>query len=81
MVYAGQNTQYQGRVSFGTKDTGSGGLASGDVSLQLVNVTVEDAADYKCYVSGDRDYDYSLVTLAVYSEYCRETSQVKSNIF
>ncbi|XP_075869767.1 uncharacterized protein LOC142880035 isoform X3 [Nelusetta ayraudi] len=65
IVYAGQNTPYEGRVSFGTKDAASGGLASGDVSLQLVNVTVEDAADYTCFVRGDQDFDIAVITLAV----------------
>ncbi|XP_075896557.1 butyrophilin subfamily 3 member A3-like isoform X7 [Nelusetta ayraudi] len=66
VVYAGQNTPYEGRVSFGTKDAASGGLASGDLSLRLVNVTVDDAADYRCYVRGDQDFDQSVITLAVY---------------
>ncbi|XP_075900471.1 butyrophilin subfamily 3 member A2-like, partial [Nelusetta ayraudi] len=65
IVYAGQNTPYQGRVSFGTKDAASGGLASGDVSLQLVNVSVEDAAKYTCHVSRNQDEDIAVITLAV----------------
>lgn len=69
IVSAGQNTPYEGRVSLGTKDAASGGLASGDVSLHLVNVTVEDAADYTCHVIGDQDFDKAVVTLAVSSEY------------
>lgn len=70
IVYAGQNTPYEGRVSLGTRDAASGGLASGDVSLRLVNVTVEDAAHYKCFVSSNQDSDFSLVNLLVYSKYC-----------
>lgn len=69
IVYAGLNTPYQGRVSFGTKDAASGGLASGDVSLRLVNVTAEDAADYTCRVSRQADFGIAVITLAVSSKY------------
>lgn len=75
IVYAGQNTQYQGRVSFGTKDAASGGLASGDVSLHLVNVTLKDAADYTCHVSRDHDLSVGVITLAVFSKYRKEGSR------
>lgn len=68
IVYAGRNTQYQNRVSFGTKDSASGGLASGDISLHLVNVTVKDAADYICHVSRDHAWSNSVITLAVSSK-------------
>lgn len=66
---ASQDASYKGRVSFGLKDAASGGLAAGDVSLKLVNVTIEDAGDYTCYVSSDQGYDSASVSLAVTGEY------------
>lgn len=64
----GRNTTFEGRVSFGKKETTSSGLASGDVSLRLLNVTMGDAGKYTCYVSGDQDYDKATVTLSVASK-------------
>lgn len=66
--YGGQNTTFDGRVSFGKKEVTSGGLASGDVSLRLLNVTMGDAGKYTCYVSGDQDYDKATVALSVSSK-------------
>ncbi|CAG5929255.1 butyrophilin subfamily 1 member A1-like [Menidia menidia] len=60
-----QEASYSGRVSFGLKDTTSGGLKAGDVSLKLENVTIEDAGDYTCYASSLDSYDSSSVTLHV----------------
>uniref|UniRef100_A0A673CWZ6 Ig-like domain-containing protein n=1 Tax=Sphaeramia orbicularis TaxID=375764 RepID=A0A673CWZ6_9TELE len=62
MVEDSQDASYVGRVSFGLKDAGSGGLKDGDVSLKLVNVTLADAGDYTCYVSSDEGYDSEIVT-------------------
>lgn len=63
--YASQNTLYVGRVSFGSKDAAFGGLRSGDVSLKLENVSLEDAGEYNCYVSSDQDHDKAVVSLIV----------------
>lgn len=63
-----QNGLYVDRVSFGSKDAVSGGLRSGDVSPKLPNVSLEDAGDYNCYVSSDRDHDHAVVTLVVIGE-------------
>ncbi|XP_045920249.1 butyrophilin subfamily 2 member A2-like isoform X2 [Micropterus dolomieu] len=60
-----QEASYKGRVSFGLKDAASGGRKEGDVSLQLVNATLEDAGDYVCYVSSDQGYDSESVSLIV----------------
>ncbi|KAM4537283.1 butyrophilin subfamily 3 member A2-like [Odontesthes bonariensis] len=60
-----QEASYVGRVSFGLKDTTSGGLKSGDVSLKLDNVTIKDAGDYTCYASSFQEYDSSTVNLRV----------------
>ncbi|KAL7375162.1 hypothetical protein ABVT39_012943 [Epinephelus coioides] len=60
-----QEASYVGRVSFGLKDAASGGLATGDVSLKLKNVTIEDAGEYTCYVSSDQSYDRATVSLQV----------------
>ncbi|XP_072232823.1 butyrophilin subfamily 1 member A1-like [Leuresthes tenuis] len=60
-----QEAAYVGRVSFGLKDTTSGGLKSGDVSLKLEDVTIKDAGDYTCYVSSFQGYDSSTVNLQV----------------
>ncbi|XP_030017511.1 butyrophilin subfamily 2 member A2-like [Sphaeramia orbicularis] len=65
MVEDSQDASYVGRVSFGLKDAGSGGLKDGDVSLKLVNVTLADAGDYTCYVSSDEGYDSEIVQLIV----------------
>ncbi|XP_041821058.1 butyrophilin-like protein 3 isoform X2 [Chelmon rostratus] len=63
--YGSQEASYAGRLSFGLKDAASGGLAAGDVSLQLVNATLEDAGVYTCYVSSDRGHDKAYVSLIV----------------
>ncbi|KAM6960329.1 butyrophilin subfamily 2 member A2-like [Tautogolabrus adspersus] len=62
---ATQEASYRGRVSFGLKDAVSGGLTTGDVSLKLTNVTLEDAGEYTCYVSSDQVYESSSVSLIV----------------
>uniref|UniRef100_A0A8D3E8A2 Ig-like domain-containing protein n=1 Tax=Scophthalmus maximus TaxID=52904 RepID=A0A8D3E8A2_SCOMX len=54
---ATQAASYVGRVSFGSKDAASAGLTAGDVSLRLLDVTIEDAGEYSCYVSSDQGYD------------------------
>uniref|UniRef100_A0A3Q2VJD1 Ig-like domain-containing protein n=1 Tax=Haplochromis burtoni TaxID=8153 RepID=A0A3Q2VJD1_HAPBU len=59
---------YVGRVSFGLKDAASGGLNSGDVSLKLLNVTIEDTGYYICLVSSSQGYDRSPVNLLVTGE-------------
>lgn len=59
---------YVDRVSFGLRDVASGGLASGDVSLELVNVTLQDSGEYTCYVSSDQNHDSASVTLNVTGE-------------
>ncbi|KAG7496937.1 butyrophilin subfamily 1 member A1-like [Solea senegalensis] len=56
---------YNGRVSIGLRDAASGGLTTGDVSLNLQDVTLEDAGDYTCYVSSDQGYDRGSVSLNV----------------
>lgn len=61
-------SSYEGRVSFGSRDVTSGGLASGDVSLELVNATLQDSGEYTCYVSSDQIHDIAVVTLAVTGE-------------
>lgn len=66
--YDGRNSTFQGRVSFGKKEGTSGGLASGDVTLRLLNVSLGDAGKYTCYVSGEQDYDKATVTLSVSSK-------------
>lgn len=60
--HALQSPSYVGRVSFGSE---SSGLKTGDVSLELVNVSLEDAGNYSCYVSGDQDHDHGIVSLRV----------------
>ncbi|XP_034532177.1 butyrophilin subfamily 2 member A2-like isoform X2 [Notolabrus celidotus] len=60
-----QDSSYTGRVSFGLKDAESGGLKTGDVSLELATVTLQDSGNYTCYVSSDRIYDSSSISLIV----------------
>ncbi|KAM3857846.1 butyrophilin subfamily 2 member A1-like [Diretmus argenteus] len=60
-----QHVGYAGRVSFGLQSTKSGGLRVGDVTLELANVTLEDAGEYTCYVSSDQGYDEASVNLNV----------------
>lgn len=62
-------SSYVGRVGFGLKDATSSGLKEGDVSLELLNVTLKEAGDYTCYVSSDQGYDSGNVKLAVTGEY------------
>lgn len=59
---------YAGRVSFGSREAASGGLAFGDVSLELANVTLQDSGEYTCYVSSDQNYASASVALAVTGE-------------
>lgn len=66
---ASQDASYKGRVSFGLKDAVSSGLKTGDVSLKLVNVTLEDAGDYLCFVSSEKDYNSASISLTVTREY------------
>uniref|UniRef100_A0A3B3BSF7 Butyrophilin subfamily 1 member A1-like n=1 Tax=Oryzias melastigma TaxID=30732 RepID=A0A3B3BSF7_ORYME len=42
---------YVGRVSFDVKDSKSGGLKKGDMTLKLINVTIKDEGKYTCYVT------------------------------
>lgn len=64
-----QKALYAGRVDFGFKDTTSSGLRSGDVSLKLKNVTIEDAGNYTCLVSSLQEVDSSSVSLRVTGGY------------
>uniref|UniRef100_A0A4W6FCX2 Ig-like domain-containing protein n=1 Tax=Lates calcarifer TaxID=8187 RepID=A0A4W6FCX2_LATCA len=75
---ASKEASYIGRVSFGLKDASSGGLTGGDVSLKLVNVTIEDAGDYTCYVSSEQGYDRENVKLHVIGE-CHESGYNTQN--
>uniref|UniRef100_A0A667Y3H3 Uncharacterized protein n=1 Tax=Myripristis murdjan TaxID=586833 RepID=A0A667Y3H3_9TELE len=61
-------SQYVDRAAFGLRDATSSGLKAGDVSLELVNVTLRDAGVYTCYVSSDQGYDKGTVQLNVISE-------------
>lgn len=65
LEHMSQEASYVGRVTFGLKDAASQGLTTGDVSLMLLNVTLEDAGDYTCYVSSDQVYDRASVGLSV----------------
>ncbi|XP_067379460.1 butyrophilin subfamily 3 member A3-like [Channa argus] len=64
-IGASKDASYEGRVSFGLKDAASGGLKAGDASLKLMNVTIDDAGDYTCYVSIDQGYDRGAISLSV----------------
>ncbi|KAF0029303.1 hypothetical protein F2P81_018408 [Scophthalmus maximus] len=82
---ATQAASYVGRVSFGSKDAASAGLTAGDVSLRLLDVTIEDAGEYSCYVSSDQGYDRGRVSLNVTSLVCgkkvkTEKSQADENL-
>ncbi|TKS92825.1 E3 ubiquitin-protein ligase TRIM39 [Collichthys lucidus] len=69
---ASQSASYAGRVSFGPKDAASTGLVAGDVSLMLINATLEDAGDYICYVTSERGYDSGSVKLTVTGKKAKE---------
>ncbi|XP_061593278.1 butyrophilin subfamily 3 member A3-like [Cololabis saira] len=64
-VHETQESSYNGRVSFGVKDAASGGLKTGDVSLQLVNVTIGDEGVYTCYISREFSHDSTTASLSV----------------
>uniref|UniRef100_A0A667YKU0 B30.2/SPRY domain-containing protein n=1 Tax=Myripristis murdjan TaxID=586833 RepID=A0A667YKU0_9TELE len=70
-------SQYVDRAAFGLRDATSSGLKAGDVSLELVNVTLRDAGVYTCYVSSDQGYDKGTVQLNVISECCKICALVK----
>ncbi|KAM4565062.1 butyrophilin subfamily 3 member A3-like [Fundulus diaphanus] len=63
--YTSQKASYTDRVSFGLKDGTSSGLKTGDISLKLQNVTLEDTGKYTCFVSSLADYDSASVSLIV----------------
>ncbi|XP_075999863.1 butyrophilin subfamily 1 member A1-like isoform X2 [Genypterus blacodes] len=63
-----QPAAYKGRASFGQWNEKSGGLRAGDLTLELVNVTLEDAGEYTCYVTSDKDYQSGSVSLIVTEE-------------
>lgn len=71
-----QKASYAGRVNFGFKDPTSGGLRAGDVSLKLMNVTMEDAGNYTCLVSSFHEFESSSVSLRVTGGYDDEGHQV-----
>ncbi|XP_036376279.1 butyrophilin subfamily 1 member A1-like [Megalops cyprinoides] len=52
--------QYRGRVSL---DLGTEGLARGNLSLHLRNITARDVGEYVCYVSSDQWYEMGQVSL------------------
>lgn len=62
---ASQRESYSGRVSFGQKDTSSGGLTDGDVTLKMINVSLADAGKYTCYVSSEKHHDRASFNLIV----------------
>lgn len=62
---ASQLEFYSGRVSFGQKDTSSGGLRNGDVTLKMINVSLADAGEYTCYVSSEKHHDRASFNLIV----------------
>lgn len=51
--------QYQGRVSL------CGVLEKGDVSLKLVDLTLEDEGEYICHVSSESWYDKNQMSLRI----------------
>ncbi|MEQ2315776.1 hypothetical protein AMECASPLE_025867 [Ameca splendens] len=63
--HTSQKASYAGRVSFGLKEGTSGGLKTGDVSLNLENITVEDIGNYTCFVSSFEDFDSAVISLRV----------------
>ncbi|TKS92728.1 E3 ubiquitin-protein ligase TRIM39 [Collichthys lucidus] len=77
---ASQSASYVGRVSFGPKDAASTGLVAGDVSLMLINATLEDAADYICYVTSERGYDSGSVKLTVTGKKAKEEVDAEENV-
>lgn len=56
-----------------------GGLTSGDVSLKLLNVTIEDGGVYTCYVSSEQEHDHADVHLSVTGECCEKWRKQKTN--
>ncbi|XP_017269827.1 butyrophilin subfamily 1 member A1-like [Kryptolebias marmoratus] len=63
--HGSQDPSYAGRVLFGSRGLTSDGLKTGDVSLNLADVAVEDAGNYTCFVSSDKVFDSSSVSLHV----------------
>ncbi|XP_036072822.1 butyrophilin subfamily 2 member A1-like [Oryzias melastigma] len=56
---------YVGRVSFDVKDSKSGGLKKGDMTLKLINVTIKDEGKYTCYVSSFQEHKNASMNLNV----------------
>uniref|UniRef100_A0A3B3BS25 Ig-like domain-containing protein n=1 Tax=Oryzias melastigma TaxID=30732 RepID=A0A3B3BS25_ORYME len=56
---------FVGRVSFDLKDSTSGGLKKGDMTLKLTNVTIKDEGKYTCYVSSFQEHDSASMNLYV----------------
>ncbi|KAF6715908.1 Butyrophilin subfamily 2 member A1 [Oryzias melastigma] len=56
---------FVGRVSFDVKDSTSGGLKKGDMTLKLINVTIKDEGKYTCYVSSFQEHKNASMNLYV----------------
>ena len=55
----------KGRASFGLRDAQSAGLRAGDVTLKLLNTSLDDAGLYTCHVSSDQSNEKASVNLNV----------------
>ncbi|XP_052417760.1 butyrophilin subfamily 2 member A2-like isoform X2 [Carassius gibelio] len=60
-----QEKSYRGRSSLKPWSDQSGGLKDGDVSLRLEKLTLQDEGSFRCYVSGDREFDSKEVALKI----------------
>ncbi|XP_026107929.1 butyrophilin subfamily 2 member A2-like [Carassius auratus] len=60
-----QEESYRNRSSLTLRSDQSGGLNEGDVSLHLEKLTLQDEGSFRCYVSGDREYDSKQVALKI----------------
>lgn len=63
-----QDILYMNRTSLTKRDSQSTGLKQGDISLRLDNLSLSDKGVFQCYVSSDKSYDDSSVTLRLTGE-------------
>ncbi|XP_059403489.1 erythroid membrane-associated protein-like [Carassius carassius] len=76
-----QEKSYRNRSSLKPWSEQSGGLKDGDVSLRLEKLALQDEGLFRCYVSGDREYDSREVALSITGQFFKSSGPWKALFF